>query len=117
MSSSWRIWSGGSRRPESWWVNKALAAPERARVVQARPDGPPVVTNGPFPEGREFLVGYWIVDCDSEDRATEIAALVSAAPGPGGVPLNLPVEVRQVMRARGGDVASVCLFSATAHRM
>ena len=59
--------------------------------------GAPAVTDGPFPEAKEFLVGYWIVDVDSPERAYQIAAEASAAPGPGGKPLNMAIEVRQVM--------------------
>ena len=65
-------------------------------IFRSHAGGAPVVTEGPFPETKEFLAGWWIVDCDS-DRAVEIAAAVSAAPGPGGAPLNMPIEVRQVM--------------------
>ena len=50
-----------------------------------------------FPETKEFLAGYWIVDVDSPERAYEFAAAASAAPGPGGTPLNMPIEVREVM--------------------
>ena len=55
------------------------------------------VTDGIFPETKEFLVGYWIIDVDSAERAYAVAAEASMAPGPGGVPLHLPIEVRQVM--------------------
>jgi hypothetical protein len=78
---------------------EGLAGPNEARVVRARKDGPPAVTDGPFPEAKEFLAGYWIVDCESKERAYAIAARASAAPGPGGAPLNMPIEVRQVMSA------------------
>lgn len=78
---------------------EGLAAPGEARVVRAAKNGSPVVTDGPFAESKEFLVGYWIVDVDRPERAHEIAATASAAPGPGGVPLNMPIEVRQVMQA------------------
>jgi hypothetical protein len=57
------------------------------------------VTDGPFPEAKEFLAGFWIVDCESTERAYEIAARASAAPGKSGVPLNMPIEVREVMSA------------------
>jgi hypothetical protein len=50
-----------------------------------------------FPESKEFLAGYWIVDVESPERAYELAAQASAAPGAGGKPLNMPIEVRQVM--------------------
>lgn len=76
---------------------EGLAQPGEARVVRAGKNGAPAVTDGPFAETKEFLAGYWIVDVESADRAYEIAARASAAPGPGGAPLNIPIEVRQVM--------------------
>ena len=57
------------------------------------------VADGPYAEAKEFLAGYWIVDVESTDRAYAIAARVSAAPGKGGVPLNMPIEIREVMSA------------------
>jgi hypothetical protein len=83
---------------------EGLAAPGEARVVRAAKDGVPAVTDGPFPESKEFLAGFWIVEVDRPERAYEIAAKVSAAPGPGGKPLIIPVEVRQVMSAPSTDV-------------
>lgn len=78
---------------------QGLAPPSEARIVRAGENGMPAVTDGPFPESKEFLAGYWIVDVDSAERAYEIAARASAAPGPGGAPLNMPIEVRPVMTA------------------
>ena len=78
---------------------EGLAPPGQAKVVRADKNGGPPVTDGPFAESKEFLVGYWIVDVDSAERAYAIAAEASAAPGKGGVPLNMPIEVRQVMSA------------------
>jgi hypothetical protein len=75
---------------------EGLAFPDQARLVRAGKDGIPI-TDGVFPEGKEFLAGYWIVDVESPERAYAIAAKASAAPGPGGVPLNMPIEVRPVM--------------------
>ena len=75
---------------------EGLAGPEEAKVVRAGKDGAPV-TDGVFPEAKEFLAGYWIVDVESPERAYAIAARASAAPGPGGNPMNMPIEVRQVM--------------------
>jgi hypothetical protein len=83
---------------------EGLAGPDEARVVRATKGGAPAVTDGPFPEAKEFLAGYWIVDCESPERAYAIAARASAAPGRGGVPLNMPIEVRQVMSAPPTDV-------------
>jgi len=62
----------------------------------------PVVTDGPFPEVKELLAGYQMVDVESERRAIEIEARVSAAPGPSGVPMRQPIEVRQVMGSLPG---------------
>jgi hypothetical protein len=75
---------------------EGLSGPDQARLVRAGKDGKPV-TDGVFPEAKEFLAGYWIVDVDSPERAYQLAAEVSTAPGPGGAPLYLPIEVRQVM--------------------
>ena len=76
---------------------EGLAGPEQARIVRANKAGGPEVTDGPYPEAKEFLAGYWIVDVDSPQEAYDIAARASAAPGPGGKPLNMPIEVREVM--------------------
>jgi hypothetical protein len=76
---------------------EGLAPPGEARVVRAGKGGAPAVTDGPFAESKEFLAGYWIVEVERPERAYEIAAKASAAPGPGGKPLNMPIEVRQVM--------------------
>ena len=77
---------------------EGLAPPGDAKSVRAAKDGAPI-TDGPFAEAKEFLAGYWIVDVDSPERAYALAAKASAAPGKGGVPLNMPIEVRQVMSA------------------
>ena len=76
--------------------SEGLASPQQAKLVRAAEDGTPV-TDGVFPESKEFLAGYWIVEVASPERADAIAAKVSAAPGPGGKPMSLPVEIRQVM--------------------
>lgn len=78
---------------------QGLSGPELAKKVVSDGVGAPVVTDGPFAEGKELLAGYRIVDVESEDRALEIAAKISAAPGPGGVAIQQPIEVRQVMSA------------------
>jgi hypothetical protein len=84
---------------------EGLAGPDQARIVRARKgDGAPEMTDGPFPEAKEFLAGNWIVDCESPERAYEIAARASTAPGPGGEPLNMPIEVREVMSAPPVDM-------------
>ena len=75
---------------------EGLAGPDQAKLVRGGANGE-AVTDGVFPETKEFLVGYWIIDVDSADRAYAVAAEASMAPGPGGKPLHLPIEVRQVM--------------------
>jgi hypothetical protein len=78
---------------------EGLAPPGEARIVRAGKGGAPAVTDGPFPETKEFLAGFWIVEVDRTERAYEIAAKASSAPGPGGAPLGIRIEVRQVMSA------------------
>ena len=78
---------------------EGLAGPGDARVVRSDGKGAPAVTDGPFAEAKEFLAGFWIVEVGSAERAYEIAARASSAPGPGGTPMRIPIEVRQVMSA------------------
>lgn len=75
---------------------QGLTGPDQAKIVTFGGYGSPVITDGPFPESKEFLAGYWMVDVESEERALEIAAKASAAPGPGGRPIKEPIEVRAV---------------------
>ena len=75
---------------------EGLASPREAKVVRAGKDGEPI-TDGVFPEAKEYLAGYWIVDVETPEQAYRIAARASAAPGLGGAPMNMPIEVRQVM--------------------
>ena len=83
---------------------EGLAAPGEAKSVRAGTKGEPI-TDGPFPETKEFLAGYWIVEVEDTQRAYQIAARASTAPGPDGKPLNMPIEVRQVMKVTAdGDV-------------
>ena len=75
---------------------EGLGWADQARIVRAGSDGTPI-TDGVFPEAKEFLAGYWIIQVDKPERAYEIAARASSAPGPDGKPLVLPIEVREVM--------------------
>ena len=75
---------------------EGLADPKQAKLVRAGKNGTPA-TDGVFPESKEFLAGYWVIDVESPGRAYEIAARASLAPGPGGDPLYIPIEVRQIM--------------------
>jgi hypothetical protein len=85
-------------------ANEGLAGPEEARVVIAGNGGAPV-TDGIFPESKEFLLGYWIVDVESPERAYEIAARLSAGPAPAGISTALPIEVRQIMSRRTEELS------------
>jgi len=77
-------------------ATEGLGWPQEAKIVRAGKDGEPI-TDGVFPESKEFLAGYWIIDVESPEQAYKIAARASAAPGPGGKPGNMPIEVRPVL--------------------
>jgi hypothetical protein len=77
-----------------WVAAEGLTPPDQAKVVRARKNGPPVI-DGVFAETKEFVAGWWMVNVPSAERAYELAAEVSAAPGPEG-PLGMPIEVRAV---------------------
>ncbi|HXQ44231.1 MAG TPA: YciI family protein [Acidimicrobiales bacterium] len=83
---------------------QGLAGPDQARFVVSDGIAAPVVTDGPFPESKELLAGYRLVDVDTAERAVEIAARISAAPGPEGVPIRQRIEVREVMSAPDPEV-------------
>jgi hypothetical protein len=83
---------------------QALTPPEQAKFVVYDGVGAPAITDGPFPESKELLAGYRTIDVESLDRALEIAAKASAAPGPGGTPIKQAIEVREVMGTPGGEL-------------
>ena len=78
---------------------QGLAGPEQAKFVVSDGAGAPVITDGPYPESKELLAGYRLIDVETAERALEIAARASAAPGPDGVPIQQPIEVREVLSA------------------
>jgi len=73
---------------------QGLSGPEQAKIVQAGRAS--TVTDGPFAEAKEFLAGYWVLECRSMERVVEIALRISKAPGRGGAPLHIPVELRPI---------------------
>jgi hypothetical protein len=75
---------------------EGLAGPREAKLVRAGADGAPII-DGAFAESKEYLAGYWVVEAPTVERAYAIAAQASAAPGSGGAPMNMPIEVRQVL--------------------
>ena len=78
---------------------RALAAPAHTRRVSS-PQGLPVVTDGPYAETQEVLAGYWIVECDSFDEATQIAARLAGCPGPPDVAARAVADVRPLVDSR-----------------
>lgn len=86
------------RQSGEFVLAEGLSFPDQAKLVRAGEHGEPI-TDGVFPEAKEFLAGFWIVDVDTAERAHAIAARASAAPGARGTPLNMPIEVRPVLSA------------------
>jgi hypothetical protein len=83
---------------------QGLAGPDEAKLVTSDGVTAPVVTDGPFPESKEFLAGYRTVEVDTLERAIELAGICSASPGPGGVPIGQAIELRQIMGAPSVEV-------------
>jgi hypothetical protein len=87
--------------------SQVLTGPELATIVTWDGVAAPVRTDGPFAEFKEWVAGYQIVDVESEERAIEIAAKLSAVPGAGGVPTRQPIQVRRVMDQAPSDAAEM----------
>ncbi|MFD7439756.1 YciI family protein [Streptomyces sp. NPDC059909] len=81
---------------------QGLVEPAQTRFVSAGEDGRPVISDGPYGETKELLCGYWVLDCESLDRVTEIAARIAQCPMPEGAP-DYPVVIRPIQDA-GGDL-------------
>lgn len=71
-----------------------LAGPDRARLVRG---ATATEADRAFPETKEFVAALWIVECEGDERARAIAQRLSLAPGPGGLPSNISIEVRPVL--------------------
>jgi hypothetical protein len=82
---------------------QGLAGPDAAKFVTWDGERAPVVTDGPYSEFKELLAGYRIIDIETEERAIEIAARISAAPGMDGQPVGDPIEVRQILSLDASD--------------
>jgi hypothetical protein len=85
------------KRSGEFVLAEGLDLPTNAKIVSAKRPDAPIVTDGPFAETKEFLAGFWIVDVATPERAIQLAAKASTAPGPAGTPLGTPIEIRQVM--------------------
>jgi hypothetical protein len=94
--------------------SEVLAGPDLAKIVTSDGVNAPVVTDGPFQEFKEWVAGFQIIDVESEERAIEIAAKLSAVPGPDGVALEQPIHVRQVMDSSPRTVAEMESWLQTA---
>ncbi|MFE7114693.1 YciI family protein [Streptomyces sp. NPDC057654] len=82
---------------------QGLTEPSQGRLVTAAKDGTPVVSDGPYGEAKEVIAGYWVVDVENIERATEIAARAYACPQPEGAP-NYPVVVRPIGEMQGDEM-------------
>ncbi|MGV0644182.1 YciI family protein [Mycolicibacterium sp. XJ879] len=80
------------------FVDSQALAPDGA-WVRFDGDGKPAVTDGPFPETKDLIAGWMIIDVDSYDRAVELAGELSAAPGAGGKPIHEWLELRPFLTA------------------
>ena len=94
--------------------SEVLTGPDLAHVVTSDGINPPVVTDGPFAEFKEWIAGYEIVDVESEARAIEIAARLSAVPGPGGLATQQPIQVRRIMDDAPSTASEMDAFLETA---
>ena len=90
--------------------SEVLTGPDLAKIVTSDGATAPVVTDGPFQEFKEWLAGYQIVDVESEARALEIAARLSAVPGPDGLATQQPIQVRRIMEDTPSDAAEMDTF-------
>ena len=94
--------------------SEVLVGPDLARIVTFDGATAPVVTDGPFQEFKEWLAGFQIVDVESEARALEIAARLSAVPGPDGIATQQPIQVRRLMDRSPRSVAEMETYLETA---
>ncbi|MEU8540010.1 YciI family protein [Streptomyces sp. NPDC048717] len=79
---------------------RGLVEPARTRFVTADSEGRPVVQENPYGATMEVIAGYWVLDCASLERVTEIAARVARCPQPAGAP-DHPVVIRPVDEGEG----------------
>ena len=90
-------------RERGEFVDGQALSPEGA-FVRYDGEGRPPVTDGPFAETKDLIAGWMTIDVDSVERAHEVAAFLSSAPGAGGKPLHEWIEVRPFLEDRPGDL-------------
>ena len=91
-----RAFSKDLKNSGAFVASEGLGWPDDARLVRAGSKGEPI-TDGVFPESKEFLAGFWIIDVESPEQALAIAARLSQGPGAGSKAGGMPVEVRPVL--------------------
>ncbi|MFC8359574.1 YciI family protein [Streptomyces griseorubiginosus] len=79
---------------------QGLAEPARIRHVSRDADGKAVITDGPYGETKELMCGYWVLECESLERVTEIAERITQCPQPDGAP-EYPVVIRPILDGAG----------------
>ncbi|MFC8434980.1 YciI family protein [Streptomyces sp. NPDC057253] len=79
---------------------QGLAEPARIRHVGRDADGKAVITDGPYSETKELMCGYWVLECESLERVTEIAERIAQCPQPAGAP-EYPVVIRPILDGAG----------------
>ncbi|NEB05536.1 YciI family protein [Streptomyces sp. SID13726] len=79
---------------------QGLAEPAKVRHVSRGADGKAVITDGPYSETKELLCGYWVLECESLERVTEIAERIAQCPQPAGAP-EYPVVIRPILDGAG----------------
>ena len=84
------------------FVDGQALSPEGA-FVRYDGEGRPPVTDGPFPETKDLIAGWYVIDVDSYERAVELAGELSAAPGAGGKPIHEWLEVRPFLALPSND--------------
>ena len=84
-------------RENGEFVDAQALSPQGTWLRSDGPDSAQLVTDGPFPETKELIAGWFMIDVESQERAYEVARIVSSAPGKGGRPIHEWLEVRPVM--------------------
>ncbi|MCX4697977.1 YciI family protein [Streptomyces sp. NBC_01352] len=79
---------------------QGLAEPAKTRTVTLGDDGKAVITDGPYSETKELMAGYWVLECESLERVTEIADRITRCPQPEGAP-DYPVVIRPILEGAG----------------
>ncbi|WP_411151092.1 YciI family protein [Streptomyces sp. A30] len=79
---------------------QGLAEPAKTRTVTLGDDGKAAITDGPYSETKELMAGYWVLECESLERVTEIADRITRCPQPEGAP-DYPVVIRPILEGAG----------------